>query len=95
MMMNILYKEYNIMRILYQDNIYYTNISYENINKAKKEGFLIGNIADTPIISEKCPQFILNRISTNTNNIDEIKEEILKSEAKLQTDKISIKILES
>ncbi|MBE5822191.1 MAG: hypothetical protein E7311_06390 [Clostridiales bacterium] len=95
MMMNILYKDYNIMRVLYKDNIFYTNISFENITKAKKEGFLVGNIADTKIMSNKCPEFILNRINIDSNNIEDIKKEILKNDAKLQTDKISIKILES
>ena len=94
-MMNILYKEYNIMKVLYKDNLYYANISYENIEKAKKEGLAVGGIGTTNVISDKCPPFILNRLNIKSNDIAEIKKEILKNNAKLQTDKLSIEILEN
>lgn len=92
--MNILYKKYNIMKVLYKNRLYYTNISYENINKAMKDGFIVGNIANVNVISDRCPQFIKNRLNIESDDIESIKERIMKNNARLQTDHLYVEIIE-
>lgn len=84
------WKELHILTTYCHTNLFFNNVNFENLIKARNDGFILNTISNIPVLSLELPNFIKNRMPRNIDFITYIKS----TKGILETDHISIEVVE-